>query len=87
MTTIETEKQTYVEADMRGRVTIPGMGGRGFFRTSQPDGSILLTPARPVSEVELRYLKSARMRAAVQEADERVGEKVTPTPRRPRQTT
>lgn len=87
MATIETEKQTYVEADPRGRITIPGMGGRGFLRTSQPDGSILLTPARPVSEVELRYLNSTRMRASVQEADERVGEKVAPAPRRPRQTT
>jgi len=44
-----------VETDSRSRVVLPGHSNQRFLVQENPDGSILLQPARVVSEAQAEY--------------------------------
>ena len=46
---------TMVETDSRSRVVLPGRAGQRFLVQENADGSILLQPARVVTEAQLEY--------------------------------
>ncbi len=46
---------TLVETDSRSRMVLPGYPGKRFLLRENSDGSILLIPARVVSEAQYEY--------------------------------
>ncbi len=46
---------TMVQTDTRSRVVLPGHASQTFLVQENPDGSILLMPARVVAEAQLEY--------------------------------
>lgn len=46
---------TMVETDARSRVVLPGRPSERFLVQENPDGSILLQPARVVTKAQLEY--------------------------------
>ncbi|MBK5222706.1 MAG: hypothetical protein JJE52_07490 [Acidimicrobiia bacterium] len=53
---------TMVETDARSRVVLPGHPKRKFLLQENADGSILLQPARVVSEAQHEHDESAELR-------------------------
>jgi hypothetical protein len=51
-----------VETDSRSRVVLPGHSNQRFLVQENPDGSILLQPARLVTEAQLEYDTDPRLR-------------------------
>jgi hypothetical protein len=51
-----------VETDGRSRVVLPGHSNQRFLVQENPDGSILLQPARLVTEAQLEYDTDPRLR-------------------------
>lgn len=57
-----------VETDSRSRVVLPGHSNQRFLVQENPDGSILLQPARVVSEAQLEYDSDPRLRELLSRA-------------------
>jgi hypothetical protein len=53
---------TYVETDDRSRVVLPGRPRQLFAMQENADGSILLLPARIVTEAQIEYDQSPELR-------------------------
>lgn len=51
-----------VETDARSRVVLPGHPGQRFLLRENADGSLLLEPARVISEAQLEYDESPELR-------------------------
>ena len=68
-----------VETDGRSRVVLPGHSNQRFLMHENSDGSILLEPARLVSEAQLEYIESPELRDLLTRAAQ------SPTVRRKRQ--
>lgn len=67
-----------VETDSRSRVVLPGHSNERFLMQENADGSVLLTPARVVSEAQLEYDTDPELRDLLARATE------SPTVRRRR---
>jgi hypothetical protein len=59
---------TLIETDARSRVVLPGHPSQRFLVHENEDGSILLEPARVVSEAQLEYDESPELRALLNRA-------------------
>lgn len=57
-----------VETDSRSRVVIPGRPGERFLLQENEDGSILLEPARVVSEAQYEYDHDPQLRELLSRA-------------------
>lgn len=57
-----------VETDGRSRVVLPGHSNQRFLVQENPDGSILLQPARVVSEAQAEYDNDPELRALLARA-------------------
>ena len=68
-----------VETDNRSRVVIPGHSNERFVVQENADGSILLQPARVVTEAQLEYDSNPELRDLLDRAS------AAPTVRRSRQ--
>ena len=68
-----------VETDNRSRVVIPGHSNERFVVQENADGSILLQPARVVTEAQLEYDSNPELRDLLARAS------AAPTVRRSRQ--
>ena len=53
---------TLIETDARSRVVLPGHPNQKFLVQENSDGSILLLPARVVTEAQLEYDENAELR-------------------------
>lgn len=53
---------TLIETDARSRVVLPGHPNQKFVVQENSDGSILLLPARVVTEAQLEYDESPELR-------------------------
>ena len=53
---------TLIETDARSRVVLPGHPKQKFVLQENSDGSILLLPARVVTEAQLEYEESPELR-------------------------
>jgi len=53
---------TLIETDDRSRVVLPGHPGQKFLVQENSDGSVLLLPARIVSEAQAEYDESPELR-------------------------
>lgn len=51
-----------VETDARSRVVLPGQAGKRFLLHENEDGSILLQPARVVTEAQAEYDNNPELR-------------------------
>jgi len=69
---------TLVETDDRSRVVLPGHPRQKFLVQENADGSILLQPARVVSEAQLEYDQSPELQELLSRAS------ASPTVRRAR---
>lgn len=67
-----------VETDARSRVVLPGHPDKKFLMRENGDGSLLLEPARVISEAQLEYDESAELRELLARAA------VSPTVRKSR---
>lgn len=54
--------EAYVETDARSRVVLPGHPNQMFLVQENSDGSLLLSPARVVSEAQVEYDNSPELR-------------------------
>jgi len=68
-----------VETDNRSRVVIPGHSNERFVVQENADGSVLLQPARVVTEAQLEYDSNPELRDLLARAS------AAPTVRRSRQ--
>jgi len=68
-----------VETDNRSRVVIPGHSNERFVVQENADGSVLLQPARVVTEAQLEYDSNPELRDLLDRAS------AAPTVRRSRQ--
>ena len=68
-----------VETDSRSRVVLPGHSNQRYLMHENSDGSILLEPARVISEAQLEYVESPELRDLLTRAAK------SPTVRRKRQ--
>jgi len=59
---------TSIETDDRSRVVLPGHPRRKFVVQENSDGSILLLPARVVTEAQLEYDQSTALRELLSRA-------------------
>ena len=59
---------TLIETDDRSRVVLPGHPGQRFMMRENEDGSILLEPARIVTEAQLEYDESPELQALLSRA-------------------
>jgi hypothetical protein len=59
---------TLIETDDRSRVVLPGHPSQRFLVRENEDGSILLEPARVVSEAQLEYDESPELQALLSRA-------------------
>jgi len=59
---------TFIETDDRSRVVLPGHPRRKFVVQENSDGSILLLPARVVTEAQLEYHQSPALRELLSRA-------------------
>lgn len=57
-----------VETDSRSRVVLPGRSNERFLLQENSDGSILLQPARVVSEAQAEYDNDPELRALLARA-------------------
>lgn len=57
-----------VKTDSRSRVVLPGHPDQWFLVRENPDGSLLLEPARLVSEAQREYDESPELRALLDRA-------------------
>lgn len=57
-----------VETDARSRVVLPGHSNQRFLVQENSDGSILLQPARVVSEAQAEYDNDPELRALLARA-------------------
>lgn len=57
-----------VETDSRSRVVLPGHPDQRFIVQENEDGSILLQPAKVVTEAQLEYDESPELRALLARA-------------------
>jgi hypothetical protein len=58
----EAAMELVVETDARSRVVLPGHPGQRFLVHENSDGSLLLQPARVVSEAQLEYDTNPELR-------------------------
>ena len=54
---------TFIETDARSRVVLPGHSNQRFLVTENADGSLLLQPARVVTQAQLEYDSDPELRA------------------------
>jgi hypothetical protein len=59
---------TLIETDERSRVVLPGHPSQRFVLRENEDGSILLEPARVVTEAQLQYDESPELQALLRRA-------------------
>ncbi|MFM8602013.1 MAG: hypothetical protein ACKORY_01880 [Actinomycetota bacterium] len=59
---------TLVETDPRSRVVLPGHARQKFLMQENSDGSILLIPARVVSEAQYEYDQSPELQDLLRRA-------------------
>ena len=59
---------TLIETDERSRVVLPGHPSQRFIVRENEDGSILLEPARVITEAQLEYDESAELQALLKRA-------------------
>jgi len=59
---------TFIETDDRSRVVLPGHPRRKFVVQENSDGSILLLPARVVTEAQLEYDQNPALRELLSRA-------------------
>jgi hypothetical protein len=59
---------TLIETDDRSRVVLPGHPNQRFVVRENEDGSILLEPARVITEAQLEYDESPELRALLSRA-------------------
>lgn len=59
---------TLIETDDRSRVVLPGHPSQRFVLRENEDGSILLEPARVVTEAQLEYDESPELQALLRRA-------------------
>lgn len=57
-----------VETDSRSRVVLPGHRNQRFLMQENPDGSLLLQPARVISEAQLEYDNDPELQALLARA-------------------
>jgi len=57
-----------VETDSRSRVVLPGHPNQRFIMQENEDGSVLLQPARVVTEAQLEYDESPELQALLSRA-------------------
>lgn len=69
----------WIETDTRSRVVIPGHPNQRFVVQENDDGSLLLQPARVVTEAQLEYDEDPQLRELLTRAA------TSPTVRRSRQ--
>jgi hypothetical protein len=62
------EKVTFIETDERSRVVLPGHPNQAFIVRENEDGSILLEPARVVTDAQLDYDESPELQALLRRA-------------------
>lgn len=58
-----------IETDSRSRVVIPGHSNQRFLVRENADGSLLLQPARVVSEAQLEYDNDPELQALLTRAE------------------
>lgn len=61
---------TIVETDARSRVVLPGHSNQRFILHENSDGSLLLQPARVVTEAQAEYDSDPELRALLARASE-----------------
>ncbi|GAA3180837.1 hypothetical protein GCM10010531_38730 [Blastococcus jejuensis] len=61
---------TIVETDALSRVVLPGHSNQRFILTENSDGSLLLQPARVVTEAQAEYESVPELRALLARASE-----------------
>lgn len=61
-------RETLIETDARGRVTLSGHKSQRFLARENADGSILLQPARVITEAQLEYNESPELQPLLSEA-------------------
>jgi hypothetical protein len=61
-------QQQLIETDARSRVVLPGHPNQRFLVREHADGSILLEPARVVSEAQIEYDSSPALQALLTRA-------------------
>lgn len=54
--------ETLIETDARSRVVLPGHPGQRFLVQENDDGSLLLQPARVVTEAQAEYDNNPELR-------------------------
>lgn len=59
-----------VETDSRSRVVLPGHSNQRFVVQENADGSLLLQPARVVTEAQLEYNSDPELRALLTRASQ-----------------
>jgi hypothetical protein len=59
---------TLIETDERSRVVLPGHPSQRFIVRENEDGSILLEPARVITEAQLEYDESPELQALLKRA-------------------
>lgn len=59
---------TIVETDSRSRVVLPGHSNERFVLRENGDGSLLLQPARVVTEAQAEYDEDPELRAVLERA-------------------
>lgn len=69
---------TLIETDSRSRVVLPGHSNQKFLVQENPDGSLLLQPAKVVTETVAEYDADPELRALLARATQ------SPTVRRTR---
>ena len=75
---------TLLELDARSRVVIPGHAGEKFLMREQEDGTILLEPARVISQAQAEYDQTPELRDLLAQATRSA---TVTRPRRARRTT
>ena len=65
---MQEDEMTLVETDPRSRVVLPGHAKERFLMRENSDGSILLIPARVVSEAQLEYDQSPELQDLLRRA-------------------
>ena len=61
---------TIVETDSRSRVVLPGHSNQRFIVHENSDGSLLLQPARVITEAQAEYDSDPELRALLARASE-----------------
>lgn len=61
---------TIIETDARSRVVLPGHSNQRFLVQENSDGSLLLQPARVVTEAQLEYDSDPELRALLTRASQ-----------------